>query len=247
MGLMGIRSPSSRTLRFSLISTRRMLTETLKRGWSFVKARYAPRGARICFAQYGEDRVMFEILKKHLNGPLSYIDIGAHHPYFGNNTYLFYREGGRGVVIEPNRSLLQTFKRIRPRDTALDVGVGPVDGSSDYFAFSQSTRSTFSAQQAEEHQRRTGQHPTREQRTIRSLDSIVDEFFQDRPLALLSIDAEGLDDAILSAYSFRVRPTMICVETTDQHGQLASILRERGYTMVALVMQNAIYLDTTTA
>lgn len=226
-----------------MIVSSRQVTDVLRRGWAFLKARYAPRGARICFAQYGEDRVMFEILKKKHTGPFNYIDIGAHHPYFGNNTYLFYREGGSGVVIEPNRALLKTIKRIRPRDTALDVGIGSVDGSSEYFSFSQSTRSTFSAQQAEEHERRTGQKPAREVRAIRSLDSIVTEYFCDRPLALLSIDAEGLDEAILSAYSFRVRPKMICVETTDQNSHLATILREKGYMLVALVMQNAIYLD----
>jgi FkbM family methyltransferase len=221
----------------------RQWTNVLRRGWAFLKARYAPRGARICFAQYGEDRVMFEILKKQHKGPFSYIDIGAHHPYIGSYTYLFYREGGSGVVVEPNRALLSLYGRVRPRDIALDVGVGSMDGSADYFSFSQSTRSTFSAQQAEEHQHRTGQQPTRESRSIRSLDSIVHEFFHDKPLALLSIDAEGLDEAILSAYSFQVRPTVICVETTDQHSRISTILGGKGYTLVASVMQNAIYLD----
>src|SRR5262245_32360976 len=55
----------------------------------------SPRGED-SFAQSGEDRIV-NFLCGYLGiSPIDYIDVGAHDPIGGNNTYLFYQKGHRG-------------------------------------------------------------------------------------------------------------------------------------------------------
>ena len=63
------------------------------------------------YSQHGEDEFILETLKNHnLHGSL-YIDVGANHPSDISNTYLLYRHGLSGVVIEPNLELVKLFHR----------------------------------------------------------------------------------------------------------------------------------------
>src|SRR5262245_35491217 len=59
-----------------------------------------PPSSTPSFAHSGED-VMARLFLNFIGKP-SYLDIGAYLPIFGNNTYLFYAMGGRGVLVEPN-------------------------------------------------------------------------------------------------------------------------------------------------
>jgi hypothetical protein len=47
---------------------------------------------------------------------VTYLDIGAHHPTRLSNTYLFYKRGFQGVVVEPDPELMGAIRRVRPRD-----------------------------------------------------------------------------------------------------------------------------------
>src|ERR1700744_4804297 len=54
------------------------------------------------YAQNGEDIVVARMLDLLGIPKPRYLDIGAHHPSINNNTYLLYKAGGRGVLVEPN-------------------------------------------------------------------------------------------------------------------------------------------------
>jgi FkbM family methyltransferase len=209
--------------------------------FKFFKARYAPRGARQSFSQAGEDLIMSDILKKmHIERP-SYIDIGAHDPVFGSNTYLLYRNGGRGVLVEPNTAYTAKIESKRPRDVCINAGAGKIDGIGTFYAFDRSTRSTFSKHQAEEWQKSSGQKPVVEKKKIISLNTIVRDHVKNQGLDILSIDAEGVDVEILEGYNWSIRPKVICVENQDE--KVLPILQERGYILVAQIFQNYIFVD----
>lgn len=209
----------------------------------FLKARYAPRGARVTFSQYGEDIVMKDILKKNGIQNISYIDIGAHHPYFGNNTFLLYKAGGKGVLVEPNANLSNLIKRVRPRDICLNVGAGGEAGEVDFYEFSQSTRSTFSKQQADEHAHVSGQKARIEKKPIVSLDSIIVKYFEGEAPSVVSIDAEGLDKEILTSFSWSKRPKIFCVEISDGDREIETLMKMKGYELKARMFQNGIFVD----
>jgi len=215
----------------------------LNKLWDFIKARYAPRGARQAFAQYGEDLIIKDILKKKGIKEATYIDIGTHHPFFGNNTYLLYLRGGRGVLVEPNEEMCRVIKSKRPKDICLNVGAGKINGEADFYEFEQSTRSTFSKEQALENERETGQKSNIKKQKIISLNTIAEKYFKDRDISLISIDAEGLDFDVLSGFNFSQRPKVFCVEVSEDDKRVQNLLESKGYKLVAQVFQNAIFVD----
>ena len=74
----------------------------------------------------------------------TYIDIGASDPFALSNTALLYKNGSRGVNIEPDPTLIGKFKRWRKRDTNLNIGITDTDGEIILHIMSQSTLNTFS-------------------------------------------------------------------------------------------------------
>ena len=75
------------------------------------------------YSQCGEDLILgFLVRSLGIERP-SYIDIGAHDPTYLNNTKLLYQRGSRGINIEANPALIQRFKRQRPADINLNIGV----------------------------------------------------------------------------------------------------------------------------
>src|SRR5690606_35077834 len=79
------------------------------------------------FSQAGEDTIVRSLLKSYPIGlhELLYLDIGARHPEFGNNTFLFYCYGSRGVCIDADETYIGLLNKNRPRDIILNVGIAP--------------------------------------------------------------------------------------------------------------------------
>ena len=50
------------------------------------------------YSQFGEDKVLQEILKININKGF-YVDVGAFHPFRYNNTALLYKKGWKGINI----------------------------------------------------------------------------------------------------------------------------------------------------
>jgi len=218
----------------------------------FLKARYAPRGARISFAGSGEDLIMSDILKKLGVKKAFYLDIGAGHPIFGSNTYLFYQSGGQGVLVEPNKDICEKIRERRPRDVCLHMGVGKINKEADFFSFAQSTRSTFSAKEAKAWENTSGQKPKIEKCPVFSLDSVINDHCGGRVPDVVSIDTEGLDFEILSGFSWIKRPKLFCVESAapgDKLGlgghnkDLYSLMGKHGYGLLGRTLINAIFVD----
>ena len=171
-------------------------------------------GARESYAQCGEDLIIQYIFSALGRREIRYLDIGAHHPSYLSNTYYFYTRGHRGVCVEPDASLLGPFRKARPADTLLNIGVAPSEGSAEFFVMSTPTLNTFSRQEAERFASYGKQKIERvEQVRIRNINDVIAENFDGAP-NLLSLDVEGLDLAILESLDFgRYAPDVCCVET----------------------------------
>jgi FkbM family methyltransferase len=74
------------------------------------------------YSQHQEDKFIWDILQGYdLNGSV-YVDIGANHPTDISNTYLLYRKGLHGIIVEPNEELVALFRTFRKRDLPLMIG-----------------------------------------------------------------------------------------------------------------------------
>ena len=225
----------------------------IARGTRFLQNRIAPRGALLSFAYGGEDLIMAEALKKWNVSRATYIDIGAHHPIFSNNTYLFYKNKGHGVIVEPHQNLCDLAQRKRSRDTTLCAGAGRANGQADFFVFPQSTRSTFSKDQAEEWVKQSGQSFSVVSLPLLSLDTIIAKHCGGTAPDVISIDAEGYDIEILSGFSWNTRPKVFCVEslvpssspnTPTRRKDVYELFAAHQYFPYAETSANTIFVDT---
>jgi FkbM family methyltransferase len=206
---------------------------------------------RRSYAQCGEDviaRTAFDMLR--IPRP-SYADIGAHHPYHLSNTYLFYREGSRGVNVEPDPDLLRVIARARPRDINLNVGIGPVAGVLDLFIMSSQSLNTFSPREAAENESQGIRILDTRKVEVITINDLFEQYLSSAP-DFLSLDAEGLDYEILCSMDpTRFRPLLICVETiiyaTTGEGrkreEIDCLMIERGYEKFADTYINTLYVE----
>ena len=224
-------------------------------GWPRIAAHLRQRAGiyyRKSWSQCGEDlilRYLFDLLR--IARP-SYIDIGAHHPWYYNNTYLFYRQGARGVNVEPDPSLHASLRRGRPRDVNLNIGIGPSEAELDFYVMSTRTLNTFSAAEARKYVEQHGQRIVDTRRIrVQTFAQAVDTHLGHTP-DLVSLDVEGLDLDILRSIDFsRHRPHVFCVETIsyaagDGSGvkspEIHALMLGNGYRLYADTYINSIYV-----
>ena len=233
---------------------RQALADT-ESGWPRI-ADYLRRRAGIYYrkswSQCGEDlilRFLFDLMK--IARP-SYIDIGAHHPWYYNNTYLFYRQGACGVNVEPDPSLHARLRRGRRRDVNLNMGIGPREAELDLYVMSTRTLNTFSASEARRYVEEHGLRIVDTQHVkVQTFAHAVDTHMGRTP-DLVSIDVEGWDLDILRSIDFsRYRPHVFCVETIsyaegDGSGvkspEIHALMLENGYKLYADTYINSIYV-----
>lgn len=165
------------------------------------------------YSQFGEDI----FLRSFFRGKKTYgfyVDVGANHPFRCSNTYLLYKNGWRGIAIEPDRVSSTLFRWFRKRDIVVRCGVGR-PGVRSFYRSADPRQGTFSRDVAEDSNGRGIATISQENIQMRELKDILEEHAV-RDVDVLTIDTEGGDLEVLQTLDWeRVRPTVILVE---EHG-----------------------------
>lgn len=209
----------------------------------------------ICsFSQSGEDLIVDFLLKMIGETEISYLDLGANDPVKFNNTYKFYLEGRRGLLVEPDPVLTNRITSLRPRDLCLEKAVGvSSDSEVQFFRMSSDTLSTTNKSTAERYQKET-EHSLDVSFSVPSLgiNDLLSNYFADYRFNFVSLDVEGLDSDIVSAWDFGLyRPAVMCIETLTytQNGDAEKVeeifnrMNEANYLMYADTYINTIFVD----
>lgn len=209
--------------------------------------------SKVSYSQCGEDLIMQHLFKALGIGKVIYLDVGAHHPTYLNNTYVFYESGGHGVCVEPDPSLFEEFRKKRPRDLTLNCGVGVSSGEADFFVMSENTLNTFSKAEAERYQSYGTQRITKTIKVeVKTMNNILETNFLNCP-NLVSLDIEGMDFPILRSFDFKnYRPEVFCLETLTYSEnkserkltEIMSLMQANGYLSYADTYINTIFVDT---
>jgi len=161
----------------------------------------------------GEDMMLRYIFHGQKTG--SFIDLGAYHPTELSNTYYFYSIGWTGLNIDVRPSVVPLFHAIRPRDVTVVGAISDRSGEPvEVFEFDPEALTTLSPAEAE----RVGQMPDvrlvrRTKIQTKTLTEILDKHWTHKSIDLLSIDVEGLDEAIIMSFDWdRFRPRVVCFE-----------------------------------
>lgn len=206
------------------------------------------------YAQAGEDLIVHYLFGHLKLGEVTYLDIGAYDPVYLSNTYFFYKQGHRGVLVEPNVTLCEKLRAVRPRDTVLEAGIGiGKPGVADFYVMSDPSWSTFDRAEAEHRVKATqGKATIKEVRKIPLLDvnDVIAQHFQGSAPAFVSIDVEGWEFRILNSIDFkRFRPKVICIETlalgeNRTVHKIPPLMKARGYVARGGSFVNTLFVDS---
>jgi FkbM family methyltransferase len=204
------------------------------------------------YSQSGEDIIVKYIFDLIGIKKFNYIDIGAHHPYYLSNTALFYELGCRGINIEPDSILFESFVKCRPDDVNLNIGISNNTGEQDFYVMNVPTLNTFSKEEAEKCCREGNFSITKTLKIkTEQIQNIIAQYSNNIFPQFLNIDAEGIDELIINSIDFRTNfPIVICIETISfsesgrgiKNTALIKKIKNSGYINYADTYINSIFV-----
>ena len=210
------------------------------------------KNQKVSYSQCGEDLILQQLFTMLGISKVNYLDVGAHHPTYLSNTYLFYENLGHGVCVEPDPALFSEFGEKRPRDVNLNCGVGISNDEADFFIMSTSTLNTFSKVEAERYESYGKQRIVKTIKIeLKTINEIIAKHFEKCP-NLISLDIEGMDYLILKNFDFeKYRPEVFCLETlsyTEDKSErklteIINLMHANGYRTYADTYINTVFVD----
>ena len=211
--------------------------------------------AQFIYSQSGEDIIMSHLFNKLAIKNPRYLDIGANEPKFISNTFRFYEQGSRGVLIEPNPKLFRKLQKQRIGDTLLNIGIGLTNvAEADFYLFpdSASGLSTFSLKDAMYWQEigMKGIGKINYEKVIKvqliPVNNILQKYFSDEnnKINLISIDVEGLDFDILKSIDLnKFKHDIICIVTLE-YDEDQNEFKNKGIIDYMVSNEYEVYADT---
>lgn len=201
-------------------------------------------GKKRSFSQFGEDQFLVDYFGSRCG---LYIDIGGNHPFRLSNTYLLYRQGWHGIVVEPIRRLYLKHKRFRPRDVQVNAAASDNPGTLRFFEIVPSLLSTCDPQEAAKTLQAQGALLLDEYTVpIVTVAHLYRKHLAPAPIALLSVDTEGHDLAVLRGIDWHsMRPEVVICEANDAPTEEAvkSLLGGQKYECVKSLGCNRIFVS----
>lgn len=162
------------------------------------------------YSQFGEDKILFEIIPKSLSRGF-YVDVGCFHPKKHSNTYMLHKRGWFGINIDLEKDKIKTFNIVRPNDFNY---LGAISDKIENVKIFRNQKFGVSS--------------TINKDIIKKAD-ILDEIqiktntlnnvlelspFKNKEIDLLNIDTEGNDFKVLKSLNFETyNPKIVIIET----------------------------------
>lgn len=188
---------------------------------AFQKAFFSPTKPKTSYSQFAEDLIIQFELNNQQSEPI-YVDIGCHNPRRGSNTYLLYKKGWRGLLVDLEYEKVLACKLARPRDKSILAAVSDTKELVDiYSQKSFSTNTTIAPECISDVStyKKIGQIETK------TLNEILDENQIPKNFSFLNIDVEGVDFKVLKSLNFaEYQPAIICIENWESRGGVDKII-----------------------
>lgn len=212
----------------------------------------------ISFSQSGEDSIIKYILDtigRQIKN-CTYLDLGANHASLLSNTYSFYSQGARGVLLEANPELARELTEKRPEDVVINKCLAEKSsGKLNFYIMNGDGLSTTDYQSA---QNFIKENPSLEITKTISVDSvtineIITEYFPEKAPDIMNIDIEGMELAILKTTDFeKFRPLIIICEMIEykngltvgqKNKEILDLMHAEDYEEFAFTGINSIFID----
>lgn len=175
---------------------------------------------------------------------IKYIDIGANHYKRNSNTYLFYKNGASGIVVEADPCLCEALRTKRKRDIVCNNCIGSKKGESvDFYRLSLSTRNTMDKETAN----KAIEAGVKVKEVIKILCVGINEILEQYDFLpdYMSIDIEGMDYRVLRTIDFnKFHIKVIVAEVSDeviQGENMEQYMEKCGYHIYKRTKGNVIF------
>ncbi len=204
-------------------------------------------GGCVYYAQNREDLILASFFPDVKKG--FYIDIGAFDPDTDSVTKLFYLQNWCGINVEPQPDMFARFKKLRPRDRNLNVGIAAKKGTMTLRSYKSQGLSTFSDTI------KKGYEATPDADTGEYTEHIVAVLPLREALApldvphihFMKIDVEGLEYDVLATNDWsRYRPEVLCIEANHVEKDWHPLLKKEAYEPVFNDGLNEYFVDSRT-
>lgn len=188
------------------------------------------------YSQYGQDKIIDEILKQKTSG--FFIDIGAHNGVAFSNTFFFEKERNwNGICFEPHPKVFLDLKKNR-KCTCINKGVGSKDDNLEFWSISgyPEMLSGFVSKYDVKHIERINNEINQyngSKKIIKVEIISFDNFLKQnliKKIDYLSIDTEGCEKEIMMSIDFNFTDiTTISVENNYNDCEIINHLLRHGY------------------
>ena len=171
--------------------------------FQFLKAKFKPR---LAYSHWGIDLIIIKLLNSKNKG--IYIDVGCHHPFLNNHSYLLYKSGWEGINIDIDYNSIDMFNFFRKSDVNIQTAVTDHKGEVDLFFYhNRAAKNTISKEFGSD---------AKEQKKINSdtLNNIIENSkFKNSKIDFVSIDVEGNEINVLNGFNLKkYKPKLILLE-----------------------------------
>ena len=165
---------------------------------------------RNSYSLLGEDIFLKNYFRNQKKG--FYIDVGCYHPLFGNNTFLLYKKGWRGMNFDISKYSIELFNFYRKKDQNIWCGISNKKGNKKVFYRKKiNMLNTLNKDIAKIHFRNGFKSGLVK---VNTLNFFLKKFHGSfKKIDLLKIDVEGEELNVLKSVNFKnYKPRLISVE-----------------------------------
>jgi FkbM family methyltransferase len=197
----------------------------------------------------GEDRLLLKTLFKNEQDGY-YVDVGCFHPKYISNTYLLHKQGWSGINIDPNKEAVDLFKKYRPRDINIQLGVAGENTHKKYYGMIHAGTNTFNNDHADAKLKKSGNSLIGiKSIKCETLAQILEKNLpKGQKIDVLDVDVERMDLEVLKSNDWELYPAkVILVEdilfrTEMESSETYLYLKSKGYSFhsymnITLVMK----------
>ncbi|MDC1092974.1 FkbM family methyltransferase [Pelagibacteraceae bacterium] len=200
------------------------------------------------YSQFDEDIFLKEYFKNKKKG--FFIDIGCHHPFKANNTFLLYKSGWSGINIDLNKISIDLFNVARPRDINICTAISNKDGIIEYYLpdnnplSSEITINKNFSKILKDHHGNKYQALKTKSITWRTIEEQYDKLL--KSVDILKIDIEGSDLKVLKTIDLiKLNPKLLMVEASNldisERDKIISYLKLNSYKILYDNKLNVIF------
>ena len=201
----------------------------------------------LSYSQYGEDAILRHFFAGKKNG--FFVDVGAHHPTIFSNTYALYRKGWRGINIDCAPGVMTAFKKERPFDINLEIGVSAKNETLDFYIFGKPALNTFSREKARDLENRGFEIQSTVKIQTMPLKTILDNNLASScHIDFMNIDVEGFDLLVLQSNDWsKYKPDVIAIEGDNftvenlSQSEIYMFLYNLGYKLKAFSLKTLFF------